>query len=90
MTRVTGTRKPSILSSLGTADELKSILRDDWSSVHLIARGNILMHHINGRAMSMVLDDDSKGRATKGLIGVQVHVGPPMQVRYRNWRLREK
>jgi hypothetical protein len=38
--------------------------------------------------MSAVIDDDAKGRTAKGLIGVQVHVGPPMQVRYRNWRLK--
>ncbi len=88
ITRVTGTRKPSILSSLGSGDELKNILRDDWNSVHLIARGNTLMHQINGRLMSMVIDEDPGGRAAKGLIGVQVHVGPPMQVRYRNWRIK--
>ena len=35
-----------------------------------------------------MIDDDPKGRAMKGLIGVQVHVGPPMQVRYRNWRIK--
>jgi hypothetical protein len=37
---------------------------------------------------SVVLDDDARGRAMKGLIGVQVHVGPAMQVRYRNWRIK--
>ena len=28
------------------------------------------------------------GRVLKGLIGVQVHVGGPMKVEYRNWRLK--
>ena len=28
-------------------------------------------------------------RARSGLIGVQVHFGPPMRVEYRNWRLRD-
>ncbi len=37
--------------------------------------------------MSMVIDDDPN-RARRGQIGVQVHVGPPMKVEYRNWRLK--
>jgi hypothetical protein len=88
VTRVTGTAKPSIVSTLGDAEDLGKLVRDDWNSVRIIARGNVLMHHVNDRLMSTVLDDDAKGRTSKGLIGVQVHVGPPMQVRYRNWRLK--
>lgn len=86
--RVTGARKPVILSTLGEDKELMAAIRDDWNSVHLIARGNVVMHIINGRLMSVVIDDDAAGRMTKGLIGVQVHVGPPMRVEYRNWRVK--
>ena len=46
------------------------------------------MHTINGRLMSMTIDDDPDGRTMEGLIGVQVHVGGPMKVEYRNWRLK--
>jgi hypothetical protein len=38
--------------------------------------------------MSVVVDDDSPNRTFEGLIGVQVHVGPPMKVEYRNLRLK--
>jgi hypothetical protein len=88
VTRVTGTRKPIILASVGDQQELASGIRDDWNNAHIIARGNVLMHLLNGRVMSIVIDDDPRGRMMKGLIGVQVHVGGPMQVRYRNWRLK--
>lgn len=44
------------------------------------------MHSVNGKLMSVVIDDDMN-RSKKGLIGVQVHVGGPMKVEYRNWRL---
>ena len=47
----------------------------------------MLIHNINGQLMSMVIDDDPN-RERKGLIGVQVHVGGPMRVEYRNWRIR--
>jgi hypothetical protein len=88
VTRVTGTRVPVVLSTVGENKDLAALITSGWNSVHLIARGNILMHHVNGRLMSMVIDDDAQNRAAKGLLGVQVHVGPPMKVEYRNWRLK--
>ncbi len=88
VTHITGTRKPIVLSTLGDNKELASSISSDWNSVHLIARGNILMHHINGRLMSVTIDDDVANRTLNGLIGVQVHVGPPMRVEYRGWRLK--
>jgi hypothetical protein len=87
MTHVTGTRLPVILAQMGDNQELAGTLRDDWNAVHIAAHGNVLAHSINGRLMSIVVDDDPR-REPKGLIGVQVHVGPPMRVDYRNWRLR--
>jgi hypothetical protein len=88
VTHVTGTRKPIVLSTLGDNKELANVISSDWNSVHLIARGNILMHHVNGRLMSVTIDDDIASRTLKGLIGVQVHVGPPMKVEYRGWRIK--
>jgi len=88
VTRVTGTRVPTVISRLGNGAELGAALGSGWNSAHLTARGNTLMHAINGRLITMVLDDDAVGRSAKGLIGVQVHVGPPMRVEYRNWRLK--
>jgi hypothetical protein len=87
VTHVTGTRLPVVLSSLGDPKELQAVVRDDWNSVHIVARGNVVQHHVNGRLMSMVIDDDPK-RERRGLIGVQVHVGGPMKVEYRKWRIR--
>jgi hypothetical protein len=87
LTHVSGTRKPVILSRLGDNQELASIINDGWNAVYIIARENMLIHNINGQLMSMVIDDDPK-RERKGLIGVQVHVGGPMKVEYRNWRIR--
>jgi hypothetical protein len=34
--------------------------------------------------MSMVIDEDQKNRQLGGLIGFQMHVGPPMTVEFRN------
>ena len=56
--------------------------------MHLIVRGNTLTHLLNGRLLSLTIDDDVPNRPTEGWIGVQVHVGPPMKVEYRNIRLK--
>jgi len=88
VTHVTGTRTPVVLSSLGDEKVLGGLITTGWNAVHLIVRGNVLMHVVNGQVMSVVIDDDAPGRTMEGLIGVQVHVGPPMKVEYRGWRLK--
>lgn len=88
VSHVVGGRKPILLSTFGDPDELATYVNDDWNSVHLTARGNTLTHSINDRLMSVVIDDDAPNRPVDGLIGVQVHVGPPMKVEYRNIRLK--
>jgi 3-keto-disaccharide hydrolase len=67
------------------ADELKSLIKaGDWNTVHLIARGNTIMNIVNGHVTAFIIDDDAKGRAMKGLLGFQIHVGPPMKIEFRN------
>lgn len=88
LTRVVGGRPPVLVSTFGDAAEMAAIATDDWNAVHIIARGNTLTHIVNGRLMTVVVDDDEPRRPTEGLLGVQVHVGPPMKVEYRNIRLK--
>jgi 3-keto-disaccharide hydrolase len=88
VTHVVGSRPPIVLSTFGDANDMASIATDDWNAVHLIIRGNTLTHFLNGRLMSVVIDDDTPNRPAEGIIGVQVHVGPPMKVEYRNLRLK--
>ena len=88
LTRVVGGRPPVLVSALGDAGELAGTITDDWNAVHIMARGNLLTHIVNGRVMSVTVDDDAPNRPADGLIGVQVHVGPPMKVEYRNIRLK--
>jgi hypothetical protein len=88
VTRVVGGRPPIVVASVGEEAQLVAIQTDDWNAVHLSVRGNTLMHFLNGRLMSMTIDDDAANRPADGLIGMQVHVGPPMKVEYRNIRLK--
>lgn len=82
--------KPLVVGSAGDTQALTAHLKsDDWNQVHIIARGSVLTHIFNGHVMSVVVDDDPAARKADGLIGVQVHVGPPMKVEYRNLRLKQ-
>ena len=82
-------KKPYVVGSTGDKAELFSqIDRDGWNECHVIARGHTLIHLINGQVMSVVVDDDPKERTSEGLIGMQVHVGPPMKIEFRNIRLK--
>ena len=79
-----------ITGSLGENEALKTKIKSqDWNSFHLIIKGNRLQHYINGVLMSDVTDNDAINGKSKGILGVQVHVGPPMKVQYRNLRLKE-
>ncbi len=71
-------------------DSLQNFIKsEDWNEVHLVVKGNRLKHYVNGVLMSDVTDNDPVNRKMKGLLGVQVHVGPPMKVEYRNIRIKQ-
>lgn len=82
---------PAIVTdTLGSSDSLRAqINEEDWNECHLIVKDNRLQHYINGVLMSDVTDNDTTNRKLTGLLGVQVHVGPPMKVEYRNMRLKQ-
>ncbi|HWV30963.1 MAG TPA: DUF1080 domain-containing protein, partial [Dyadobacter sp.] len=79
-----------VVGSLGSSDSLKTLIKsEDWNTFHLIVKGNHLQHYINGVLMSDVTDNDTVNGAKKGLLGVQVHVGPPMKVEYKDLRIKQ-
>lgn len=80
-----------VTDTLGTkADLQKFIRKEDWNEYHLIINGNRMQHFINGVPMSDVTDQDSVHQTFTGYLGVQVHVGPPMKIEYRNFRLKKR
>lgn len=82
-------KKPGIVGSLGDVAELKTFIKSgDWNEYHIIARGNALTQILNGHVMSMLVDDDGPNRKMSGLIGIQLHLGPPMKVEVRNVRIK--
>jgi hypothetical protein len=66
-------KKPRLLSTLGDPDELKGYVKTaEWNQIHVIARGNTLMHIVNGHLMSVFIDDDPTMAAAQGVIALQI------------------
>jgi len=81
--------KPKVSGELGDARELQGkIKKEDWNEYHITARGNHLLHRINGQVMVDVTDEDKTGRRASGILALQLHAGPPMKVQFKNVRLK--
>ncbi|MDG2424261.1 MAG: DUF1080 domain-containing protein [Phycisphaerales bacterium] len=56
----------------------------EWNRYRITADGPLLTHHINGRLMSEVIDEDPERRRDKGRIAFQLHTGAPMRIEIRD------
>lgn len=66
-------------------DSLQRFIKaEEWNELHLIIKGNRLQHYVNGVLMSDVTDNDPVNRKEQGRLGMQLHVGPPMRVEFKN------
>jgi hypothetical protein len=74
------------IATVGEADALKAFIKTgaEWNQIHVIARGNTLVHVINGHVMAVFVDEEPQGRAMEGLLGLQLHVGQAMKNEFRN------
>ena len=81
--------KPTVVKQFASRDELmQSIDLSGWNEYHIIAKGNRMIHKINGVRMSEVLDNDGAERDLEGLIGLQIHRGTPVKVEFKDIRLK--
>ncbi|MBL4884660.1 MAG: DUF1080 domain-containing protein [Planctomycetaceae bacterium] len=82
--------KPRVIASLGNSDDMqKNINSEDWNEYHVIAKGNHLIHKINGTITSEVEDADKETRRADGILALQLHAGPAMTVQFRNVRIKQ-
>jgi len=67
----------------------KKIDIEGWNEYHVIARGQHVSAKINGQLMWEAIDRE-KGRQGEapGVIALQLHVGPPMTVQFKDVRLK--
>ncbi len=80
-----------VVGSTGDAAELvQDVKAGEWQTLKIVARGNHLEHNLNGRTLVRITDNDDEMMAKKGLIALQLHVGPEMQIEFRNIRLKDE
>jgi hypothetical protein len=65
----------------------RAVRRHDWNTYRVVAVGGTIVLEINGVRTSETVDRDP-ARAVRGLVAVQLHAGPPMEVRYRSIKVR--
>jgi hypothetical protein len=63
---------------------LKAFQAGDWHDYRVRVEGNHHRHWIDGHPTIDLIDLDEKGRKLEGVLAVQVHVGPPMTIQYRD------
>jgi type 1 glutamine amidotransferase len=68
------------------AELLKAVKPNDWNDYTVIAKGGNVVLKINGVTMCELEDRDPK-RLVHGWLALQVHVGPPMIVQFKDIHL---
>jgi len=76
-----GSRKVEALGD--PAELLKAYKPKEWNDYHILCRGGRVVLTINGVVMADLQDDDPK-RLAEGVLGLQVHQGPPMKVQFKD------
>ena len=78
------------VAKLGDAAELSKIYKKEaWNTYRIICHGPEITLFINGTLMCQFTDRDAKQAASKGIIALQMHPGPPMKIEFKNIRLKE-
>ncbi len=81
--------KVNVVGSLGDTDEIQKVIKmEQWNDYKIIARGSEFTHVINGRVTAQVTDLDKKHRSESGILALQLHAGPPMNVQFKDIRIK--
>ncbi|MEM7143867.1 MAG: sulfatase-like hydrolase/transferase [Verrucomicrobiota bacterium] len=67
---------------------VKEFAPDEWHEYRVLVRGNHHKHWINGHPTADLIDLDENGRSLEGVLAVQVHVGPAMEIQYKDVRIK--
>ncbi len=78
--------KPKIEVTGATGDSAEiqaAIKKDDWNDYRIVAKGNHIQQFINGK-LTVDVTDETAEAAKSGVIALQLHGGPPMQVQFKD------
>ena len=78
-----------VVGALGDVAEIKKgIPEGKWVEYTIIARGNHLVHKLDGQTMIDATDEQVDERDLAGVLALQIHGGEPMKVEFKNIRLK--
>ncbi len=60
---------------------------DGWNEYQIIANGNRLVHKLNGEVTVEFVDFDKAYRKMEGILAIQLHHGPAMEIQVKDIRL---
>ncbi len=61
----------------------------EWHEYTVIAKGNHLIHKLDGNVTIDLVDHEEKARSLEGLLALQIHRGPAMKVQIQSVMLKE-
>lgn len=79
-------KKPTLTKGapVGDTDAIQAAIKsEDWNEYKIVAKGGHLQHFINGMKTVDVQDQSTAG-SKEGLLGFQIHTGPPMVVQFKD------
>jgi hypothetical protein len=81
-------KEKQVVRFADAADLQQHIDPEQWNDYLIVARDRHLQHFINGILMSETIDNSEKFTES-GIIALQAHAGPPMQVQFKDIALKE-
>lgn len=90
VTRIVEGPEFKVVGTIGDSTMLRGVMNvNGWNRYHIIARGPVLLQFLNGQLMSLVIDEDPAGFSAEGVLGFQMHTGPPFKIQFRHVRYRK-
>ncbi|MFN3193543.1 MAG: DUF1080 domain-containing protein [Aureliella sp.] len=83
-------RRRKMLSEGPKVKLIKWVRQGDWNELRILAKGDRIQLFLNGNpTVDYIEKEDDKTIPRTGIIGLQIHSGPPTEALYRNIRIRE-
>ena len=75
--------------TFGDTNEIgKAVKKKEWNTYRIVADGFHFTHFINDVKTTELVDNDEKTRRADGLLALQLHAGPPMNVQFKNIKVK--
>ncbi len=89
VTRDGGKVKVKVVRKVGDSDKIQAAIRpEQWNSYRIVADGYTFRHYINDVQTIECTDNDKQMRRPVGILALQLHAGPAMQVQFRRIRVK--